>query len=113
MGDRSHVAPYGYFLIEEQSLSIGHDVAIGPFCSFFCSSNTYSRNKLFRENYDKGDIVIGNNVFIGAQSVILPGAIIGDNVIVAANSVVKGKLESGNLYGGSPCKLLKKLGEDD
>jgi len=112
MGDQSHIAPYGYFLIEDQALTIGDDVAIGPFCSFFCSSNTYSPEKpLFRENYDKGDIKIGNNVFIGAQSVIMPGAEIGNNVIVAANSVVKGKLDDNYLYGGSPCKPIKKLSE--
>lgn len=109
MGDRSHVAPYGYFLIEDQSLSIGEDVAIGPFCSFFCSSNSHTPGKLFRENYEKGDILIGNNVFIGAQSVILPGTIIENNVVVAANSVVRGKLEAGYLYAGSPCKPIKKI----
>ncbi len=114
MGNNSHVAPYGYFLIEDQSISIGNDVAIGPFCSFFCSSNTYSKeNPLFRENYEKADIRIRDNVFIGAQSVILPGTDIGNNIIIAANSVVKGTLEEGWLYGGSPCKPIKKLGEDD
>jgi len=114
MGNNSHVAPYGYFLIEDQSLIIGNDVAIGPFCSFFCSSNTYSPDKpLFRENYNKADIKIGNNVFIGAQSVILPGTIIEDNVIVAAHSTVKGTLESGWLHGGSPSKPIKKHGEND
>jgi len=114
MGRNSHVAPYGYFLVEDQHMSIGDDVAIGPFCSFFCSSNTYSPEKLlFRENYEKGDITIGNNVFIGAQSVILPGTKIQDNVIIAANSVVRGTLEAGWMYGGSPCKPIKKLSEDD
>ena len=114
MGNHSHIAPYGYFLIEDKTVAIGDDVAIGPFCSFFCSSNTYSAEKpLFRENYEKGDIRIGNNVFIGAQSVILPGSDIQDNVIIAANSVVRGTLESGWMYGGSPCKPIKKLSEDD
>lgn len=110
----SHIAPYGYFLIENNSISIGKDVAIGPFCSFFCSSNSHSPEKpLFRENYEKGDIRIGNNVFIGAQTVILPHTQIDDDVIIAANSVVKGKLESGYIYGGTPCKPIKKLRQDD
>ncbi|RLD76595.1 MAG: acyltransferase [Bacteroidetes bacterium] len=114
LGKNSHAAPYGYFLIENQKLTIGDDVAIGPYCSFFCSSNTYSPDKaLFRENYEKADIKIGNNVFIGAQSVILPGSVIHNHVIVAANSVVRGILESGWLYGGSPCKQIKKLDKND
>ena len=114
MGNNSHIAPYGYFLVEDKSIVIGDDVAIGPFCSFFCSSNTYSSEKpLFRENYEKGDITIGNNVFVGAQSVILPGTNIPDHVIIAANSVVRGTLESGWMFGGSPCKPIKKLSEND
>jgi len=114
MGSDSHIAPYGYLLIEDQSLSIGNDVAVGPYCSFFCSSNSHSGgSRLFRENYEKGDIVVGNNVFIGAQSVILPGSKIGDDTIIAANSVVKGELEGGWLYAGSPCKPIKKISEDD
>lgn len=114
IGNDSHIAPYGYLLIEDRQISIGNDVAVGPFCSFFCSSNTYSAEEpLFRNNYEKGDISIGDNVFIGAQSVILPGSVIGNNTIVAANSVIKGNLEGGWLYAGSPCKPVKKLGEDD
>lgn len=114
MGKDSHIAPYGYFLVEDKSISIGNDVAVGPRCSFFCSSNTHSPEKpLFRENYVKGDIRIGNNVFIGAHCVVLPGSEIGDDSIIAANSLVKGKLESGWVYSGSPCKPIKKLSEDD
>ena len=114
IGNDSHIAPYGYLLIEDQTLTIGDDVAIGPHCSFFCSSNTYSPiQPIFRKNYEKADIQIGNNVFIGAQSVILPGTVVGNNVIIAANSVVRGRLEDSFLYGGSPCKPIKKLSEDD
>ena len=109
MGDESHVAPYGYFLIEEMSIEIGQDVAIGPYCSFFCKSNSHKPDPLFRKNFERGDIIIGNNVFIGAQSVILPGTEIGDNVIIGANSVVKGKLDANHFYAGSPCKRIKSL----
>lgn len=114
LGNNSHIAPYAYFLIENQTLTIGNDVGIGLFCSFYCSSAIFSADKApFLNNLDQRDIKIGNNVVIGTHSIILPGTEIGDNVFVAANSVVKGKLEEGSLYGGSPCKLIKKLGEDD
>lgn len=109
LGNHSHIAPYGYFLIQDQKLIIGNNVAIGPFCSFFCVSNGTKSTTLFKDQYEKGDIQIGNNVFIGAQCVILPGTVINDNVVVAANSVVKGILESGFLYAGSPAKPVKKL----
>ncbi len=109
MKNRSHVAPYGYFLIEKQKLEIGNDVAIGPFCSFFCVSNSTKGKELFRKNYKKGNIVIGNNVFIGSHCVILPNTFIHDDVVVAANSVVSGELQSGYIYSGSPAIPVKEI----
>lgn len=112
LGNNSHVAPYGYFLIGENSVKIGNDVAIGPFCSFFCMSNSPKGDSdLFRENYTYGNISIGNNVFIGSHSTILPGSVVQDNVVIGANSVVSGELESGWIYGGSPAKKIKKVKE--
>lgn len=110
IGESSHCAPYGYFLIGDNSVVIGDDVAIGPHCSFICHSNAIvGESKLFRENYLDGDIKVGNNVFIGAQCTFLPGTTIEDNVVIASNSVVKGKLESGYVYGGSPAKSIKPI----
>jgi acetyltransferase-like isoleucine patch superfamily enzyme len=112
MGKNSHIAPFGYLLIDKNKVIIGDDVAIGPFCSFICHSNHVSgASNLFRENYLDGDISIGNNVFIGAQCTLLPGTIIPDNVVVASNSVVKGQLESGWVYGGTPVKKLKPVSD--
>lgn len=110
LGHDSHIAPYGYFLIGANLMEIGNDVAIGPFCSFFCLSNSYSnKNVLFRENYLNKDIKIGNNVFVGSHCVFLPGTVVEDNVIVAANSVISGLLKKGYIYGGSPAKQIKKI----
>lgn len=111
IGDFSHIAPYGYFLMEKQKLTIGDNVAIGPFCSIFCSTNTISEDQkiLFKDSYIKGDVEIGNNVLIGAHCVILPHVVIEDNVVVAANSTVKGQLKSGFLYGGNPATMIKAL----
>ncbi len=110
MGSNSHSAPYGYYLVGEQRLMIGSDVAIGPFCSFFCLTNSLpSAGGLFRKSYSSGDIVIGDNVFIGAHCVLLPGTEIGDNTVIAANSVIGGRLDAGCLYGGSPVKKIKVL----
>ena len=111
LGASSHIAPYGYLLIEKQNLHIGDNVAIGPFCSIFCSSNDIPADKdiLFKDSYKKADVNIGSNVFIGAQCVILPGTRIGDNVVVAAHSTVKGELEEGYLYAGNPAVKIKKV----
>ena len=109
VGSNSHIAPYGYFLMDKYDVTIGSNVAIGPFCSFFCVSNYYHHSQMHKDTYITGNIQIGNNVFIGAHSIILPGTIIEDNVVIAANSTVSGKLESGFLYGGNKAKKIKAL----
>lgn len=114
IGDFSHIAPYGYFLVEKQNLTIGNNVAMGPYCAVFCSTNAIPDDKeiLFKDSYDKGDVQIGNNVLIGTHCVILPYTVVGDDVVIAANSTVKGQLESGYLYGGNPAKKIKALRDE-
>ena len=63
---------------------LGHDASMGKFLK---------RAKI-------GRVKIGNNVFIGARSVIMPGINIGDNVIVATNSSVTKDIPSGEIWGG-------------
>ena len=110
LGRNSHIAPFSFFLIDNNTMTIGDDVAIGPFCAFVCHSNAFRPDKpLFRENFLDGDISIGNNVFIGAHCTFLPGTKVGDNVLIAANSVVRGELESNSMYGGTPVNKIKTL----
>ncbi len=110
IGNHSHISSFSYFLINDNSIKIGNDVGIGPFCSFFCvSRSSKGDSSKFLENFKKGDITIGNNVMIGTQCVILPGSIINDNVIIAPNSVVSGVLESGFIYAGSQAKKIKEI----
>lgn len=53
-------------------------------------------------------VQLGNNVFIGAKSVILPGVKIGNNVIVAANSCVSKSIPDGEVWGGVPAHYIMK-----
>lgn len=57
----------------------------------------------------KGEIVIGNNVWIGDKATILGGVTIGDNVIVGANSVVTHDVPSHCVVAGMPAKVVKSL----
>lgn len=70
------------------------------------------------------DVIIGNNVFIGVSSTIMPGIVIGDNVIVGANCLVNKDIPCGYVVAGVPCKVitttkeflknkLNKFDEDD
>lgn len=112
LGADSHLAPYFYLLIGNHHLSFGHHVAVGPRSLFFCHSNGIPGDvpvTPFTECHVDGDIRVGDNVFIGAGCIVLPGCEIGDNVVLAAGSVAKGRLESGWLYAGTPAKKVRQL----
>lgn len=52
-------------------------------------------------------VVIGNNVWLGAKSMILAGTTIGDNSVIAAGSIVKGDIPANCVAAGAPAKVLK------
>ena len=58
-----------------------------------------------------GKVKIGNNVFIGVKSVIMPGITIGDNVIIGAMSLVTRDIPSNTVAFGQPAKVVKNLDE--
>ncbi|MBC5581034.1 CatB-related O-acetyltransferase [Anaerofilum sp. BX8] len=61
----------------------------------------------------KGDIVIGNDVWIGRESVILPGVHIGDGSVIGAYSVVTRDVPPYSVAGGNPAQLIKKRFNED
>lgn len=54
-------------------------------------------------------VSIGDGVWVGARTTILPGAVIGPGCVVAAGSVVTGELAANGLYGGVPATLIRTL----
>lgn len=56
-----------------------------------------------------GPINIGNNVFIGMNSIILPGTTIGNNVIVGAGSIVRGTFPDNVVISGNPAKIINDI----
>ena len=61
----------------------------------------------------KGDTVIGNDVWIGRESVILPGVEIGDGAIIAAYSVVAKNVPAYSVAGGNPAKTIKSRFDEE
>ena len=55
----------------------------------------------------KGDTVVGNDVWIGYKSTIMPGVTIGDGAIVAAHSVVVNDVPAYSIVGGNPARIIK------
>ena len=84
-------------------ISIGDNVTIAPNVHILA----HDASLKFHIGYTRiGNVIIGNNVFIGAESVILPNVHIGDNVIIGANSTVSRSIPSGMVAIGSPAKVL-------
>lgn len=61
--------------------------------------------------YYMDKIIIGDNVMIGADSIIMPGVKIGNNVIIAAGSVVTKEIPDGTVAGGVPAKAIGRFDE--
>jgi virginiamycin A acetyltransferase len=60
----------------------------------------------------KGDTVIGNDVWIGYETVIMPGVQVGDGAIIAAKSVVVGDVPPYTIFGGNPAKCIRQRFDD-
>jgi len=61
----------------------------------------------------KGDIVVGNDVWIGYNATIMAGVTIGDGAIIAANSTVVKDVEPYSIVGGNPAQIIRKRFPDD
>jgi len=77
-------------------------------------------NRLFRHKHPQlnsrfgnrfGTIIIGDNSFIGAGAIVLPGVEIGENSIIGAGSVVTGNIPSNSLAVGNPARVIKTIDE--
>ena len=87
-------------------ITIGDNVTMAPRVHIICHD---ASTKTFL-NYTKiGRVNIGNNVFIGAESVVLPGVTIGDNVVIGANSTVTHDIPAGSVAVGSPARVVCTL----
>ena len=66
-----------------------------------------------REMQFNADIHVGNNVWIGAGAILLPGVTIGDDTVIGAGSIVTKDIPSGVVAVGNPCRILREIGERD
>jgi acetyltransferase-like isoleucine patch superfamily enzyme len=104
---------YGCFLLLRDKFILGQNSTLAYNVSIYTSANPNGPKNKLSEIYPKNQapIIIGDNVWTGANSVILPGVTIGDYSVIAAGSVVNKDVPGGYLYGGVPAKMIKKLSE--
>lgn len=79
----------------QEKIEIGKNVICGQNVMFFDHDHDYKNNI---NNFITSKIKIGNNVWIGANCIILKGVTIGDNVVIAAGTIVKRNINSNTLY---------------
>lgn len=93
-------------------VDIGDNVLIGPNVSI-CAASHPLEAKLRVEGVEMAyPIKIGDNVWIGANAVILPGVTIGENSVVAAGAVVSSDVPESVVVGGVPARVLKRINND-
>ena len=100
-------------LVDDTDIYVGDNVMIGP--NVTISAGTHPGHPELRRKQAQYNlsITIGSNVWIGANSVILPGVRIGDNTVIGAGSVVTRDIPANVVAVGSPCRVLREIGEKD
>lgn len=89
-------------------ISIGDNVTMAPRVHILCHD---ASTKQFLGYTKIGRVTIGNNVFIGAESVVLPGVTIGDNVVIGANSTVTHDILPNTVVAGNPAQKICSIEE--
>lgn len=93
-------------------ITIGDNVHITGNCKFI---NHDGGTLLFRDQIPDLEItkpiVVGNNVYIGEETMILPGVHIGNNVVIGARSVVTKDIPDNSVAAGVPCRIIKTTDE--
>lgn len=106
-------ANYNLVILDVGKVTIGANAQIAPNVSIYTAGHPIhpeSRNS----GYEYGiPITIGDNVWIGGNSVILPGVTIGNNVVIGAGSVVSKDLPDNVLAVGNPCKIIREITDED
>lgn len=99
----------------KEKIIIGNNVKLGANVMVFDSDMHSLDFKLRRNvstdgvNAKSSPIVIGDDVFVGANSIITKGVIIGEKSIIATGSVVVKSIPKNEIWGGNPAKFIKKI----
>jgi acetyltransferase-like isoleucine patch superfamily enzyme len=102
------VLGYHTFIQCTGKITIGKGSLLGPHCCFVASSHAVNERPLISQPMIRGAIIIGDNVWFGANCTINMGVIIGDNAIIGANSFVNKNIPANTVYAGSPAKYIRQ-----
>lgn len=104
---------YNCVILDVAKVEIGNNVFLAPNVAIYTAGHPVhpeARNSLYEYGIP---IKIGNNVWIGGNTVILPGVIIGDNCVIGAGSVVTKSIPANTISAGNPCKVIREITDND
>lgn len=107
LGDNSGIGMFSHI---DKCVTIGKDVMMGPDCKIYTSNHGILDNGIpmwRQESSETLPVIIGNDCWIGAQVIILPGVTLKDGCVVGAGSVVTKSFEKNSVIAGNPAKLIK------
>lgn len=104
---------FGLTILDSGKVTIGDNAFIAPNVSIYTNTHPLHPEKR-NEKWDIGiDVSIGDNVWIGGNTIILPGVHIGNNVVIGAGSVVTKNIPDNVIAVGNPCKVARTITEHD
>lgn len=112
LGSRVY-ANFNLTLVDDTDIYIGSDVMFGP--NVVVCTGTHPICPEIRRKHAQYNLPvrIGNNVWVGAGAVILPGVTIGDNSVIGAGSVVTKDIPANVVAVGNPCRVLREIDDND
>lgn len=104
--------PFNMFGTEPWCITLGNNVHITRDVLFIThDGGTLLYRHIIPDLEITAPITIGNNVYIGVRSIIMPGVKVGDNCIIAAGSIVTKEVPNNSVVGGIPAKFIKTTNE--
>lgn len=106
----SFYANYGCVFLDCAEIRIGSNVFLGPGVHLYTAGHPLDAEERRRTEFAKS-IIIGDDVWIGGGSTVLPGVKIGDRAVIAAGAVVAKDVGEDELVGGVPARAIRKLNQ--
>lgn len=99
--------------VDDGNIYVGDCVMFGPNVTIATAGHPVEPKLRSVGIQYNADVHIGNNAWIGAGAIILPGVTIGDNAVIGAGSVVNKDIPANVVAVGNPCKVLREVNEQD
>ena len=106
-------ANFNLTMVDDGHIYVGDCVLFGPNVTVATANHPIWPELRRRALQYNKDVHIGNNVWIGANSVICPGVCIGDNTVIGAGSVVTKDIPENVVAVGNPCRVMRPISERD